>query len=164
MGVEKFPSIVSDIMSYPVITVDGGVNIRDAAILMTEKSIGSLVIVERGTIKGILTKTDIIQRLVVPCLDPCILTVNKILSTPIITINKDAGILEAMRKMREHSITQLVVMDVDVLEGVVSERDVTRGVSIASIGSLAHSCAGASNPGAEHIIYLHVYGSFSGNE
>jgi predicted transcriptional regulator len=137
MEVEKFPSIVSDIMSSPVISVDGGVNIRDAAILMTEKSIGSLVIVERGTIKGIVTKTDIIKRLVVPCLDPCIVTVNEILSTPVITINKDAGILEAMRKMREHSITQLVVMDGDVLEGVVSERDVTRGVSIASIGSFS---------------------------
>ena len=50
MEVEKFPSIVSDIMRSPVISVDGGVNIRDAAILMTEKSIGSLVIVERGTV------------------------------------------------------------------------------------------------------------------
>lgn len=134
---EKLPSIVSDIMSSPVISVDGGVNIRDAAILMKEKRIGSLVIVERGTIKGIVTKTDIIERLVVPCLDPCIVTVGEILSTPVITINKGAGILEAMRKMREHSITQLVVTDGDVLEGIVSERDVTRGISIASIGSFS---------------------------
>lgn len=137
MGVEKFPSVVADIMSTPVISVDGGVNIRDAAILMTDKSIGSLVIVERGTIKGIVTKTDILNRLVVPCLDPCIVTVNEILSTPVITISEDAGILEAMRKMREHSISQLVVMDGDILEGVVSERDITRGISIASIGSFS---------------------------
>ena len=60
-----------------------------------------------------------------------------VISKPLITIGRDINILEAMRKMREHSITQMVVMDGDNLAGIVAERDVIRGVSIASIGSFS---------------------------
>ena len=134
---ERLPSVVADIMSHPVITVDVGVNIRDAALLMTEKGVGCLIIVERGGPVGIVTKSDIIRRVVSLCLDPCIVKVEDVMSKPLKTIRKDVNILEAMRKMREQSITQMVVMDDDNLVGIVAERDVMRGVSIASIGSFS---------------------------
>ena len=134
---EKFPSVVSDIMTSPAITVDAEVNVRDASLLMADKEIGSVIVVERGAPVGIVTKRDIIRKLVALCLDPCETKVKDIMSKPLITIGKDIGILKAMRQMQEHSITQLVVMDEDALEGVVSERDVTRGVSIASLGSFS---------------------------
>ena len=134
---EKFPSVVSDIMASPAITVDAEVNVRDASLLMAEKEIGSVIVIERGAPVGIVTKRDIIRKLVALCLDPCETKVKDIMSKPLITVGKDVGILKAMRKMLEHSITQLVVMDGDAPEGVVSERDVTRGVSIASLGSFS---------------------------
>ena len=134
---EKVPSVVSDIMTSPAITVDAEVNVRDASLLMGDKEIGSVIVVERGAPVGIVTKRDIIRKLVALCLDPCETKVKDIMSKPLITIGKDIGILKAMRQMQEHSITQLVVMDEDALEGVVSERDVTRGVSIASLGSFS---------------------------
>ena len=101
---------------------------------MVEKEIGSVIVVERGAPVGIVTKRDIIRKLVALCLDPCEITVKDIMSKPLITIGNDVGILKAMR---EYSITQLVVMDGDAPKGVVSERDVTRGVSIASLGSFS---------------------------
>ena len=134
---ERLPSVVADIMSHPVITVDVWVNIRDAALLMTEKGVGCLIIVERGRPVGIVTKSDIIRRVVSLCKDPCIVKVEDVMSKPLKTIRKDVNILEAMRKMREQSITQMVVMDYDNLVGIVAERDVMRGVSIASIGSFS---------------------------
>jgi CBS domain-containing protein len=134
---EKLPSVVDDIMSHPVITVDVGVNIKDAAFLMTEKRIGCLIIVERGRPVGIVTKSDIIRRVVSLCKDPGIVKVADVMSKPLITIGRDINIIEAMRKMREHSITQMVVMDNGNLVGIVAERDVIRGVSIASIGSFS---------------------------
>jgi CBS domain-containing protein len=134
---ERLPSVVADIMSHPVITVDVGVNIRDATLLMTNKEIGCLIIVERGRPMGIVTKSDIIRRVVSLCKDPCVVKVEDVMSKPLITIGRNINILEAMRKMREHSITQMVVMDDENLVGIVAERDVIRGVSIASIGSFS---------------------------
>lgn len=132
---KKFPSVVGDAMSSPVINVDGEINVRDSALLMTEKGIGSIVVIERGIAVGIVTKRDMMQKVVSLCLDPCETKIKDIMSSPLITANKEMGILAAMRKMRENKITQLVVMDGDRLEGVISERDVMKAVSYASLAS-----------------------------
>ena len=133
---EKFPSIVSDIMSSPVITLNGEVNVRDAALLMTDKRIGSIVVTERGKPIGIVTESDIIERIVCPCKDPCEVKIKEIMTSPLITTFKDTTILDAMREMRERNISRLVLIDGDI-EGIISERDVIRAVSIASLTSFS---------------------------
>ena len=133
---EKYPSVVSDIMSSPVITLNGEVNIRDAALLMTDKRIGSIIVTERGKPIGIVTERDVIERIVCPCKDPCEVKMKEIMTRPVITIFKDATILDAMREMRGRNISRLVVIDGDV-EGIISESDVIRAVSIASLTSFS---------------------------
>ena len=132
---EKFPSVVGDVMSSPVVSVDGETNVRDSALLMTEKGIGSIIVMERGMAIGIVTKRDMMQKVVSLCLDPCETKMREIMSSPLITAKKKMGILAAMRKMRENKITQLVVMDGEKLEGIISERDVIKAVSYASLAS-----------------------------
>jgi CBS domain-containing protein len=132
---EKFPSVVGDVMSRPAVNVDGETNVRDSALLMTEKGIGSLIVMERGRAVGIVTKRDMMQKVVSLCLDPCETKIRDIMSSPLITAHKEMGILAAMRKMRENMITQLVVMDGEKLEGIISERDVIKAVSYASLAS-----------------------------
>jgi len=133
---EKFPSIVSDIMSSPVITLTGEVNVRDAALLMTDKRIESIVVTERGKPIGIVTGRDIIERIVCPCKDPCEVKMKEIMTSPVITIFKDTTILDAMREMRGRNISRLVVIDGDI-EGIISESVVIRAVSIASLTSFS---------------------------
>ncbi len=132
---EKFPSVVGDVMSSPAVNVDGETNVRDSALLMTEKGIGSLIVMERGRAVGIVTKRDMMQKMVSLCLDPCETKIRDIMSSPLITVHKEMGILAAMRKMRENMITQLVVMDGEKLEGIISERDVIKAVSYAALAS-----------------------------
>jgi len=132
---EKFPSVVEDVMSSPVVNVDGETNVRDSALLMTDKGIGSLVVMERGRAIGIVTKRDMMEKVVSLCLDPCEIKIRDIISSPLITANKEMGILAAMRKMRESMITQLVIMDGEKLEGIISERDIIKAVSYASLAS-----------------------------
>jgi CBS domain-containing protein len=132
---EKFPSVVGDAMSSPAINVDGETNVKDSALLMTKKRVGSIVVRERGIAVGIVTKRDMMQKVVSLCLDPCETKIKDIMSSPLITANKEMGILAAMRKMRENNISQLVVMDGEKLEGVISERDVMKAVSYASLAS-----------------------------
>jgi CBS domain-containing protein len=59
------------------------------------------------------------------------------MSTPLITISKETGILDAMRKMRKKDISRLVVMDDGTLIGLISEKDVVRAVTISSITSFS---------------------------
>jgi len=134
---ERFPSVVADIMSSPVATVDGEANVRDAALLMTDSHIGSIIVTARGQPVGIVTERDMLERVVSLCKDPCETKMKEIMSTPLITVPKETGILEAMRKMRELDISRLVVMDGGALRGILSETDVIRAVSIASLTSFS---------------------------
>jgi len=134
---ERFPSVVADIMSSPVATVDGEANVRDAALLMTDRHIGSMIVTARGQPVGIVTERDMLERVVSLCRDPCETKMKEIMSTPLITVPRETGILDAMRQMREHGIGRLVVMDGNALLGILSEKDIIRAVSVASLTSFS---------------------------
>jgi CBS domain-containing protein len=124
-------------MSSPVVTVNGKVLVVDAALLMTDKGIGSIIIEEMGQPMGIVTERDMIERIVAPCKDPCVTEIGGIMTIPLITTEKDVRILQAMREMRDNNISRLVVMEGDEIVGIVSEKDVIRAVSIASLTSFS---------------------------
>lgn len=133
----KPPSIVADIMSSPVTTIDGEVSVRDSSQTMIDKQIGSIIVTERDQPRGIVTERDLVERVVAPCRDPNQTKIKEIMSTPLITISKETGILDAMRKMRKKDISRLVVMDDGALIGLISEKDVVRAVTISSITSFS---------------------------
>jgi len=133
----KPPSIVADIMSSPVTTIDGEVSVRDSSQTMIDRQIGSIVVTERDQPRGIVTERDLVERVVAPCRDPNQTKIKEIMSTPLITISKETGILDAMRKMRKKDISRLVVMDDGTLIGLISEKDIIRAVTISSITSFS---------------------------
>ena len=133
----KPPSIVADIMSSPVTTIDGEVSVRDSSQTMIDKQIGSIIVTEHDQPRGIVTERDLVERVVAPCRDPNQTKIKEIMSTPLITISKEMGILDAMRKMRKKDISRLVVMDDGTLIGLISEKDVVRAVTISSITSFS---------------------------
>ena len=133
----KPPSIVADIMSSPVTTIDGEVSVRDSSQTMIDKQIGSIIVTERDQPRGIVTERDLVERVVAPCRDPNQTKIKEIMSTPLITISKETGILDAMRKMRKKDISRLVVMDDGTLIGLISEKDIIRAVTISSITSFS---------------------------
>ena len=134
---ERLPSVVKDIMSSTVVTIDGEAFVRDAAILMSSKHIWSIIITERGRPIGIVTKRDMMERVVALCRDVCTTRMREIMSTPLHTTSPKVGILEAMRQMRGLGIGRLVVMEGDNMVGIISERDVIRSINIASLASFS---------------------------
>ncbi len=52
---------VRELMSHPVITVPPGTTIEGAARIMHEKRISSLPVIEKETVIGIITRTDVLQ-------------------------------------------------------------------------------------------------------
>lgn len=55
---------VRDVMSAPVTSIGGDAELEEAARLMREEGLGSLPVVERGRIVGIVTETDLLRRIV----------------------------------------------------------------------------------------------------
>lgn len=52
---------ITEVMSEPPITIEGGVSVQAAARLMAEQKIGCLPVMEDGEFVGILTETDVLR-------------------------------------------------------------------------------------------------------
>ena len=57
------PVPVSEIMSAPVVSIDPGADLTEAAGLMRDQRIGSLPVVDAGRVVGILTETDLLRQI-----------------------------------------------------------------------------------------------------
>jgi CBS domain-containing protein len=55
---------VGRVMSAPAVTVESHETLENATRLMLERKIGSLPVVDRGRLVGILTETDVLRRIV----------------------------------------------------------------------------------------------------
>ena len=54
---------VGHVMSSPVITVDAGEDVSEAARIMREERVGALAVLEGGRLAGIITETDLLREI-----------------------------------------------------------------------------------------------------
>ena len=130
--------LVSEIMSRPVITVKENACVPEVALLMKERKVGCVVIIniDKKPV-GIVTEKDLVTRVLAEITDENrvakllneTVKLNKlvardIMSSPLITVTPDETINQAARKMRKHGIRRLCVMQEGNLLGIVSSKDI----------------------------------------
>jgi len=115
---------VEGAMRSPPITVSADSPASKAVDFMLANNIGSVVIVEGEKPVGIITEKDILRRLVGTQRDPDETTAKEIMSSPLITIEREKSLLEALNIMESSEIRRLVVLDKGKIVGILSERRV----------------------------------------
>lgn len=116
--------IVRDIMTTNVKTVRPDTTIQEVVATMTSLDIGSVIIVQGDRPVGIITKRDLISRVVQPCLAPSSLTARQVMTGPLITIDESATVEEAVRLMARQKVKKLPVMSSGKLVGIVTFTDI----------------------------------------
>ena len=118
---------VSDIMSSEVVTVAPEASMGEAAKIMGEQHIGSLIVVENKKPTGIVTERDLLSRVIAASMSPQKVKVKEVMSSPLISISPSASIREAARTMiREKG--RLAVFDGKRLVGVVTASDLLKSM------------------------------------
>jgi len=112
-------------MTKGVITVPVNATVRNATKLMSEKHLGSLVVVRGKEAVGIITERDVLGA-VSEGLNLKRTKVSDIMSTPIIAINEDATIYDAVKVMGEKKIKKLPVLSKNRLVGIITLTDFAR--------------------------------------
>lgn len=112
---------VREVMSSPVREASGETPATEAARLLCEQQIGSVLV--RGTPDGILTDTDIV-RAVKAGKDPATTVIAELRSSPVVSIDADANLQRAAELMDEHDIKRLLVTANGEQVGVVSTTDI----------------------------------------
>jgi CBS domain-containing protein len=117
---------VGELKTENPVSMDSEENVMQAARLMNEKGIASVLVRRKGELVGIITDRDIITRVVSKGLDVEKIRVAEVMSSPLITIEDDASVDDAAKKMAEHGIRRLAVEKDNRKVGIISESDIIR--------------------------------------
>jgi CBS domain-containing protein len=118
-------TLVSDVMSTPLVTVTPDASVAEAATLMSEREISALLV--PTTEVGIVTSTDVIDT-VAQGLDPEETSVSAVMTEAVETVPPGLRLTEAAAMMENFGISHLPVVDDDFV-GMVSSTDITAEIS-----------------------------------
>ncbi len=98
-------------MTAPVLTITAELSVSDAARKMREYDVGSLVVVRKGIVEGIITSWDVAVGCVGSGEDPSMCPILLYMSSPVHTARPDTDVVEAARVMSRRRISRLPVVD-----------------------------------------------------
>jgi CBS domain-containing protein len=117
-----------EIMHRRVCTVRESDDLAFVARTMREENIGFVpVLDDGGALTGALTDRDMIVRAFVSTADPRRMLVREIMSRDVVVCRPTDSVEVAERKMREHRITRLVIVESDgAVAGIISLSDIAQ--------------------------------------
>lgn len=123
---------VRDVMSHPVITVDSGTLLLDAALTLRASAIRHLPVVDDGRLVGLLSDRDV-QRCAPSRLIPISeesynavfadTTVDRVMTREPATVSSDTPLLAAIATMQQSRFGCLPVIENDLLVGILTRSD-----------------------------------------
>lgn len=108
------------------ITVERGLAVRDAAIILAERKIGAVPVMDGGTVAGIMSERDVINCLARDGAAILDWPVEKIMTAPAITVEPERTVLSALSLMTSRRIRHLPVVSAGALIGIVSIGDLVK--------------------------------------
>ena len=110
-------------MTKTIHTIDCNASVLEASKIMVEKNVGYLIVLEGGRPAGMLSERDIVFKVVALEKDPSKVKVGEIMSKPLVTIDPDTTISEAIDIMVKNGFRRIPVVRDGIIYGVLTTRD-----------------------------------------
>jgi len=114
---------VADTMRKGVITVSPEDTCDKALKYMVNLDIGSVIVAEKHKPIGILTDSNLLERIFAPKKDPEAVKVKEVMSHPIRTIEPNIDLEDTMKIMRDLGVKRLPVVKNKKIVGIITETD-----------------------------------------
>ena len=114
--------LVKDVMTKAIISVTNETTVFQVAKMMEQGGIGAVLVKKNGHLSGIITDRDYATKIVAHNLSSDT-PVEKIMSSPLITINFDESISDAAERMTSKKIRKLAVTDNGIIIGLITSTD-----------------------------------------
>ncbi len=119
-------SKIGDYMSTPVLTTNPGTFAFDAIGKMFENKVGALLVEKNGEYIGIFSKIDWSHLVLRGECDPNATKVSSIMSSPIITVDKNETLAKASILIEENNIRHIAVTEEGKIIGMLSVNDLEK--------------------------------------
>jgi CBS domain-containing protein len=116
---------VSSAFTENLVKINQDQSVSEAARLMLEKGISSLVIYDNGNVVGILTKTDLIK-----ALKNSTEKVKDWMKKPVITLSAGSTVLQARNIMLKNKIKRIPIVLGNRIIGIVTEKDIAKALGL----------------------------------
>jgi acetoin utilization protein AcuB len=137
---------VKQLMTSDAVTIDEHASCRDAIALMCRKKIRHLPVVNHhGLLRGIVTDRDLRHHLFRADVFRSIgsipveqllagVPVNRVMSSPVVSVDPEADLEEAARRMLDDKLGSLPVVSDGRIVGIITETDLLRHIVGADAG------------------------------
>jgi signal-transduction protein with cAMP-binding, CBS, and nucleotidyltransferase domain len=119
----KAPTVRSFVKTDPLM-IDANESVLKAAQMMRERGAGNILVLINGDPKGILTERDVLNRVAADDLVASTVSVRKIMTSPMITIEADEPLSEGVKLMAKHRIRTVFVTDHGKPLGLLNMRSI----------------------------------------
>jgi CBS domain-containing protein len=117
-------TIVPDVIrAQKLVTLTGEASVRRATLLMAERGVGAIMVVDDLQLVGIFTERDVATRVVAAGLDPDATKLGQVMTPNPDTLKPTATVRDALDLMKMHGYRHLPVVQGRKLVGIVSIRD-----------------------------------------
>lgn len=116
---------VRDIMTPRVVSCPPSATVAEAARVMRDERVGSILVVnEKDGLVGLLTDRQITHAVVADGLDPKTVAVDEFMFTDFVPLEPDMDLLTAVRLQKELAMRRLPVLENGVPVGIMSVSDI----------------------------------------
>ena len=121
-----------------IFSVSADMTVYEAIELMAQKNVGALVVVENGTLIGLLSERDYTRKITLRGKRSRETQVREIMSTNLTTVTPREPVENCLRMMTEKRIRHLPVVEENTLRGIISIGDLVKWVIASQSAAIAH--------------------------
>ena len=120
------PKVVRDIMTKNVVTIEVNRTALEAAKIMAEKGISSLIVLNDQDPVGIVTERDFVKKICIKELNVSRVKVNEVMSKIRTFADPEISIEVAVQRMVNHKIRRLPIMEDGKVVGIITVTDLAK--------------------------------------
>jgi CBS domain-containing protein len=144
------------ILNTNVIILESDSLANEAITLMKERNARSVLVSHDGEVIGIVSKTDILFKVMSAGRNPVKVRLREIMNSPVLALDPKATVQEALSIMDKHVIRQIIVSSNAAVLGTVARDDIFEKIQMATISAADTAIRGTPvciiNPKA--IVYM----------
>ncbi len=120
----------STVMKKNVVAIDGKETVAEAIRLMRDKKVSSLLVNRRGKEDawGIVTRKDVVNKIVDPGRNPKEVKVFEIMSKPLVVVSPGLALKYCARLFHQAGIRRAPVFDGKEIIGIISNTDIFNAI------------------------------------
>ncbi|HYX55460.1 MAG TPA: CBS domain-containing protein [Nitrososphaeraceae archaeon] len=149
-------SPIEIILNTNVIILESDRFVDEATKLMKDRNTRSVLASHNGEVIGILSKTDILFKVISQGRNPSKIKLREIMTSPVLAVDPKTSVQEALSIMDKNDVRQIIVSSNAAVLGMVSRDDIFEKIQMATISTADTALRGTPvciiNPKA--IVYM----------